>query len=225
MANIQRINKKAMLVPAGRLGGIANGANPDDAVNKSQLDTLQAEVDAIEAGTQTLANLRLTDSTASTSSTSGAFINSGGAGIAGALYVAGRANTANHIVRPTATTVAANTGTTLTAAMMLSGYVMVTGTTGSLALDSVANLTTALGTSPEGTSFEFTLNTMGATPMTAGNVLTLTAPASCVFRKQFNTTDAATVFVATVTATAGVHIGTYRVTYDTATTISVTRIG
>ena len=129
------------------------------------------------------------------------------------------------VKRPGGTTVAANSGVTLTAAMLLSGYVMVTGTTGSLALDSVANITTALGTSPEGTTFDFTLNTMGATPMTAANVVTITAPASCKFMKQFNTTDVATDFIATVTATAGIHLGTFRVTYDTATTIVVQRIG
>jgi len=129
------------------------------------------------------------------------------------------------IKKPSGTTVAANSGTTLTADMMLSGYVMVTGTTGSLELDTVANLTSALGTSPEGTTFDFTLNTLGATPMTAGNTVTLTAPANCTFMKQFNTTDAATDFVAVVTATAGVHLGTFRVTYDTATTIVVQRIG
>jgi hypothetical protein len=108
---------------------------------------------------------------------------------------------------------------------MLSGYVEVTGTTGSLVLDSVANLTTALGTSPAGTTFDFTLNTKGATPMTATNVVTLTAPASCIFMKQFNTTDVATAFIPTVTATDGIHVGTFRVTYQTATTIVVQRIG
>lgn len=129
------------------------------------------------------------------------------------------------IKKPSGTTVVANTGTTLTSAMMLSGYVEVTGTTGSLALDSVANLTAALGTSTAGTSFEFTLNTIGATPMTAGNTVTITAPANCKFMKQFNTTDVGTDFLAVVTATAGVHLGTFRITYDTATTIVVQRIG
>jgi len=130
------------------------------------------------------------------------------------------------VKRPTATTVAANSGTTLTAAMMLSGYVMVTGTTGSLVFDSAANIVTALGTATEGLEFDFTLNTMGTTPMTAGNVLTLTTPgAGVVFRKQVNTTDVAALFIPTITATAGIHVGTFRVTFDTATTISVQRIG
>lgn len=130
------------------------------------------------------------------------------------------------VKRPAATTVAANSGTTLTAAMMLSGYVLVTGTTGSLALDTIANITTALGgVSASGTTFEFTLNTMGATPMTAGNVVTITAPASCTFMKQFNTTDVGSAFIPTVTATAGIHLGTFRVTFDTAASIVVQRIG
>ena len=131
-----------------------------------------------------------------------------------------------NLKKPTGTTVVANTGTTLTAAMMLSGYVEVTGTTGSLALDTVANITNALGHIPTpGESFEFTLNTKGATPMTSTNVVTLTAPASCIFMKQFNTTDVGTAFIPTVTATDGIHIGIFRVTFQTATTITVQRVG
>jgi hypothetical protein len=408
--SIKKINNKATLVPAGRLGGIAAGVSPTDAVNKEQLDAIQAgTVDlariemsadgtaalpvitrdgdlntgiyfiaadnigvaaaganvldigttglvvtgAVRATTTVTASsttdattkdtgaiiteggigvekavfvggkITTSDTTASTTTTTGALVVAGGAGIAGALFVstttpasisatgvltvtnatasttkdtgaviveggvgiekeifaglsinAGTYLTSGNgtvslpaigpisdpnsglyviaadnlgmalggakvldmrttglevvgrvVKRPTATTVAANSGTTLTAAMMLSGYVEVTGTTGSLVLDSVANLTTALGTSPAGTTFEFTLNTMGGTPMTAGNTVTITAPASCTFMKQFNTTDAATAFVAVTTATAGVHLSTFRVVYNTATTIIVQRIG
>lgn len=129
------------------------------------------------------------------------------------------------VKRPSGTTVVANTGTTLTAAMMLSGYVEVTGTTGSLALDSVANVVTALGTVTPGLNFEFIINTKGATPMTATNVVTLTAPASTIFMKQFNTTDVGTDFIPTITATDGIHIGHFRYTFQTATSAIVQRIG
>lgn len=149
-----------------------------------------------------------------------------GLGVTGVLTSSGKLTTAAHVVKPTTTTVAANSGTTLTAAMMLSGYVEVTGTTGSLALDTIANITTALGHTPvAGESFEFIINTKGATPMTAGNVVTLTVSASSIFMKQFNTTDVGTDFIPTVTATDGIHIGVFRYVFQTATTSVVQRIG
>lgn len=57
---VRKINKTNKLVGGGRLGGIANGILPGDAVNKAQLDAVQAEVDAIETGNQTLATLSVT---------------------------------------------------------------------------------------------------------------------------------------------------------------------
>ncbi len=129
----------------------------------------------------------------------------------------------NRITKPVGKTVAA--GSLITGLMMVSGYIEVTGTTNSSAFDSAANITTALGSSPAGTTFDFYINTMGSVVMTAGNVLTVTAGANTQFMKQTSAGDSASAFLATVTATAGVHSAIFRVTYDTATTISIQRIG
>lgn len=162
--------------------------------------------------------------TDSTSKTTGAAIVSGGLGVAKAFWAGNFANVQGLIKRPvTTTTVAA--GSLITGAMIATGYIEITGTTNSSALDSAANITTAIGTSPIGTTFDFTLNTIGATPMTATNVLTITAGAGTQFMKQISAGDSASAFLATVTATAGVHLAHFRVTYDTATTITIQRIG
>ncbi len=187
--------------------------------------------------------LSVTNATDSTTSTTGSTLITGGLGVAKAIFggstvnaataltvgttatITGKLTSAAQVLKPTTATVAANSGTTLTAAMMLTGYVEVTGTTGSLALDTVANITTALGHTPvPGESFEFVINTKGATPMTSTNVVTLTAPASCIFMKQFNTTDVGTAFIPTVTATDGIHVGKFLVIFQTATSIVVQRI-
>lgn len=89
---VVRKNNKWQLNQPGRLGGIANGEASDDAVNKSQLDALQLEVDNIESGSQTLAALSLTDTTDSTSSTTGTLKVSGGVGVVKNLYVGGTIN-------------------------------------------------------------------------------------------------------------------------------------
>jgi len=163
-----------------------------------------------------------TDATASSATAS--IQTSGGLAVAKKAYIGTQLNTQSLVKRPvTTTTVAA--GSLITGAMMVTGYIEVTGTTNSSALDSAANITTALGTSPIGTTFDFYLNTMGATPMTAGNVLTITAGANMQFMKQISSGDSATAFLATVTATAGVHSGWFKVTFDTETTCSVQRIG
>ena len=102
---------------------------------------------------------------------------------------------------------------------------MVTGTTGSLVFDSAANVTTALTATPPGTTFDFVVDTMGTTPMTAGNVLTLTVGAGTTFAKQVNTTDVAALFIPTITATASISQGIFRVVFNTATTMTIQRIG
>ncbi len=135
----------------------------------------------------------------------------------------GKTTSTGDIVKPSGTTVAA--GALITGAMIASGYIEVTGTTNSSAFDTAANITTAIGTTPAGTTFDFYINTMGGTPMTAGNVLTVTAGANMQFMKQISSGDIAVPFLATVTATAGVHSGWFRLTYDTATTCSIQRIG
>ncbi len=200
----------------GRLAQLQLGVGNNQEVRASDLNTVIDEVNAIETGGTLPISATTVTATTGTITT----LNSTTANITGTEKVGAL------IKKPSGTTVAANTGTTLTAAMMLSGYVEVTGTTGSLALDTIANVTTALGITPTpGLSFEFTLNTKGATPMTSTNVVTLTAPASTIFMKQFNTTDVGTAFIATVTATDGIHVGTFRYTFQTATSAVVQRIG
>ncbi len=172
------------------------------------------------AGLLTIANA--TDATASNATAS--IATSGGLAVTKKAYIGTQLNTQSLIKRPvTTTTVAA--GSLITGAMLITGYIEVTGTTNSSALDSAANITTALGTSPIGTSFDCYINTMGATPMTAGNILTVTAGANTTFMKQISSGDSASAFLATVTATAGVHSAILRITFDTATSISVQRIG
>ncbi len=207
---------KIVVGDKGRIAQLTPGAGNNQQARASDLNTVIDEINAIESGnTIPLAPLSLNTPTGTITTLTSTTANVSGTATAGAV-----------IKKPAGTTVAANTGTTLTAAMMLSGYVEVTGTTGSLALDTVANITTALGITPTpGLSFEFTINTKGATPMTATNVVTLTAPASTIFMKQFNTTDVGTAFIPTVTATDGIHVGTFRYTFQTATSAVVQRIG
>lgn len=90
--SIQTINKKATLVPAGRLGGIVAGVSALDAVNKAQLDALQAEVDAIQDGEILTGPIGTSDTTESTSSTTGSGTFAGGVGISKNLFVGGTIN-------------------------------------------------------------------------------------------------------------------------------------
>lgn len=135
-----------------------------------------------------------------------------------------------NLIRTNPSTGLVAAGTTIGAAALLTGYVEITGTTNSSAFGSAANIISALSGSygiaaAKGTTFDCYINTMGATPMTAGNVLTVTAGAGMQFMKQISAGDSASPFLATITATAGVHSGIFRFTFDTATTCSVQRIG
>jgi hypothetical protein len=125
----------------------------------------------------------------------------------------------NPIVKPVNDTAA--TGAVLTGAQIIKGYVAVTGATGNLQFPTAADLTTALGTSPIGTTLELVIN---ATAMTGTNVVTLTVNTGLTFLKQISAGDAASVALATVTQTAGVHVGVFKLVYDTATSVVVSRV-
>ncbi len=96
--SINKINRKATLVKVGRLGGIAAGISDTDAVNKAQLNALQAEVDAIQDGEIMTGPIGTSDTTQSTSSTTGSLVVAGGTGIAKDLYVAGTINGKNTVI-------------------------------------------------------------------------------------------------------------------------------
>ena len=125
----------------------------------------------------------------------------------------------NPIVKPVNDTAA--TGAVLTGAQIIKGYVAVTGATGNLQFPTAADLTTALGTSPIGTTLELVIN---ATAMTGTNVVTLTVNTNLTFLKQISNGDSGSAALATVTQTAGVHVGVFKLVYDTATSVVVSRV-
>lgn len=192
------------------------------------IGALQDAVDSLQTGTEAVP-LITTDATQSTSSTTGSIVGAGGLGIAkdaniaGKITVVGKATVAGIVRKPVGTTVAASA--LISGAMIASGYIEVTGTTNSSALDTFTNIAAAIGVSTAGSSVEFIINTIGTVPMTAGNVLTITADATGSFLKQTSAGDSASSQLATVTATAGVHVGTFRITFDTITSYVVQRIG
>lgn len=111
----------------------------------------------------------------------------------------------------------AATGGAITAAKLLTGYVDITGATGSVALPSAADITTALGSSPKGTSFDFIINAKG---MTAANVVTLTVGANTSVPATPIITGSGTL---TVAQDAQV-VGKFTAIYDSATTIKLFRV-
>ncbi len=119
-------------------------------------------------------------------------------------------------------TKSAATGATLTGVELLGGYISVTGGTGNLTLPDAADITTAIGSTPAGTWFDFVVN---ATNMTATNVVTLVAGANTTAMKQTSAGDSASSQLLTVTQTAGTEVGIFRLTYITATTCSLHRVG
>ncbi len=153
--SLVKYNRNYRLIQPGKIGGVIAGVNPTDAVNKSQLDALQAEVDAIEAGSQTIANLSLTDTTQSTTTATGTLIVAGGAGIAKNLFVGGVFGARNNVL-------ASSGNLTLTTAM--SGATML--------FDGVALAYTlpAIDTTNIGMYFDFftTVASTSAQSVTAG---------------------------------------------------------
>ncbi len=98
----------------------------------------------------------------------------------------------------------------------------ITGTTGNITLPTAADITTAIGATPVGTTIEFVVNTVG---MTAGNVATVALGANIVTQKMISAGDIATDQLLTVTNTAGINMGIFRLCYISATTCSLHRVG
>lgn len=113
------------------------------------------------------------------------------------------------------------TGQTLTGKQLVDGYIAITGATGNVQFPTAALITAAIGSSPAGTMFECIINASG---MTATNVATFTVNTNLTFLKQVSSGDSAVSALATVTQTAGTHIGVFRFVFDTATTVVVSRV-
>lgn len=113
-------------------------------------------------------------------------------------------------------------GGTATGKQIVDGYLAVTGATGNLQLPTAAQIITALGFTPNaGTDLEFIINASG---MTATNVVTLLVGANMVALKQVSAGDSATSQLLTVTQTAGVHIGVFKIVFDTTSSCIIGRV-
>lgn len=121
--------------------------------------------------------------------------------------------------RPTASVAS---GATITGKQIVDGYIEGTGATGNWQMPTAAQITTAIGATPAGTTVEFTFN---ATNMTATNVATLLVGANIVAMKQTSSGDSATSQLLTITQTSGLQMGIFRLVYDTSTTCTLHRIG
>ena len=114
------------------------------------------------------------------------------------------------------------TGATATAIGVVGGHLSVTGATGNVTLPTAAEITTAIGATPVGTTIEFVVNAVG---MTAANVVTILPGANTTVQKMISAGDVATDQLMTVTNTSNVNMGIFRICYITATTCSLHRIG
>ena len=121
--------------------------------------------------------------------------------------------------KPTSTAVAA--GATATVAGVISGCLGVTGTTDTVTLPTGTQISTALGSPTAGMSFDFVVNTIA---MTAGNVATVTVAAGIVTQKMVSAGDSATDQLLTVTNTANVNVGVFRMVNIGANSWSLHRI-
>ncbi len=124
-----------------------------------------------------------------------------------------------HVRKPSTKSIAS--GGTLTGPELLGGYIEVTGATGNVTLPDTTAITTAIGSTPAGTSFEFVVNAVG---MTATNVATLVVGANMTVQKQTSDGDSAVAQLLTVTQTAGTNIGVFKIVFISSTTTSIHRI-
>lgn len=117
--------------------------------------------------------------------------------------------------KPTSASVAS--GATITGIELVNGLITATGATGNWQLPSTANITTAIGTTPAGTTFDFCVN---ATGMTAGNTATLVVGANMTVSSSPAITGGGSL---TLTQDTQV-IGWWRITYVSSTTCKIQRI-
>ena len=115
----------------------------------------------------------------------------------------------------------AATGATLTAVQLLGGYIEITGGTGNITLPATSTITTAIGSTPAGTYFDFIIN---AVNMTATNVVTVVLGSSMTTQKQVSSGDSANDQLLTVTQTSGLNVGSFRLVFITATTTALQRL-
>lgn len=108
-------------------------------------------------------------------------------------------------------------GGTITGPELVRGLIAATGATGNWQLPSCANITTAIGSTPAGTNFEFVFN---AQAMTGTNTATLVVGANMSVASAPAITGGGTL---TVTQDTQVTAG-FRIVYDTATTCKIYRI-
>ncbi len=101
---------------------------------------------------------------------------------------------------------------------IVGGYVEIRGATGNVQMPTASQLVTAIGAVTAGTRFQFVLNAIGGTPMTAGNTATVTTNTGVVIDASVGNT------LMTVTSTSNVNIGVFQVTFDSATTCILSRM-
>lgn len=119
------------------------------------------------------------------------------------------------VKKPGSSTVAS--GGTITGPELVRGLIDATGATGNWQLPTCAQITTAIGSTPTGTNFEFLFN---AAAMTATNTATLVVGAGMTVMSAPPITGGGTL---TVTQDTQV-VGLFRIFYDTATTCKISRI-
>ena len=108
-------------------------------------------------------------------------------------------------------------GGTITGPQLVGGLITATGATGNWQLPTCAQITTAIGSTPAGTNFEFVFN---AAAMTATNTATLVVGANMTVASAPAITGGGTL---TCTQDTQVTAG-FRIVYDTATTCKLYRI-
>lgn len=117
--------------------------------------------------------------------------------------------------KPASSSVAS--GATITGVELVKGLIAATGATGNWQLPAAADITTAIGSTPAGTYFDFVFN---AAAMTATNTATLVVGAGMTVMSAAPITGGDTL---TVTQDTQV-VGHFRVTFDTPTTCKISRI-
>lgn len=119
------------------------------------------------------------------------------------------------IRKPASATVAS--GGTITGPELVGGLITATGATGNWQLPTTAQITTAIGSTPAGTYFDFVFNAAG---MTGTNTATLVVGTNMTVMSAPPITGGGTL---TVTQDTQV-VGHFRITYDSATTCKISRI-
>lgn len=117
--------------------------------------------------------------------------------------------------KPASSSVAS--GATITGVELVKGLIAATGATGNWQLPATADITTAIGSTPAGTYFDFVFN---AQAMTATNTATLVVGANMTVMSAPAITGGGTL---TVTQDTQV-VGHFRITFDTATTCKISRL-